>query len=57
MDRKTGKLYLSQRMYLEKVLDRFNVGNCNSVSTPVATYFKLSDESCPTSRVDMKKMS
>jgi len=33
MDRKVGKLYLSQSRYIEKVLDRFNMGNCKTVST------------------------
>ena len=33
MDRKVGKLYLSQSRYIEKVLDRFNMGNCKTVFT------------------------
>jgi len=30
IDRKGGKLYLSQNRYLEKVLDRFNMGSCKA---------------------------
>ena len=35
MDRKSDKLYLTQSRYLEKILDRFNMGNCKAVSTPL----------------------
>ena len=48
-DQKAGKLYLSQRKYLEKVLDRFNMDNCKSISNPLTAHFKLSVESCPKS--------
>lgn len=30
-DRKAGKLYLSQRKYLEKILDRYNMLHCKPV--------------------------
>ena len=46
-DRKTGKLYLSQGHYLEKVLGRFNKGNCKAVFAPLAAHFRLSAECCP----------
>jgi len=46
-DRKAGKLYLSQSRYIEKVLDRFNMGNFKAVSIPFAAHFRLSAESCP----------
>ena len=36
-DRKAGKLYLSQKGYIEKVLHRFNMHNAKPVSTPLAT--------------------
>jgi len=56
-DRKAGKLYLSQRKYLEKILDRLNMSNCKSVSTPLAAHFKLSFESYPKTKQDLEKMS
>jgi len=40
-DRKSGKLYLSQRGYIEKVLRRFNMPNAKLVSTPLAANFRL----------------
>ena len=53
-DRKAGKLYLSQRKYLEKVLDMFNISNYKPVTTPLAAHFKLSAESCPTFEVKIE---
>ena len=40
--RKAGKLYLSQSQYLEKVFNRFNMGNYKAVSTSFAAHFRLS---------------
>jgi len=37
-DRKAGKLYLSQRKFLEKVLDRFNMHNCISIQSSSCTF-------------------
>lgn len=45
-NRKAGRLYLSQKGYSENVLQRFNMLNAKSVSTPLATYFKLSSGLC-----------
>ncbi len=56
-DRKAGKLFLSQKKYLEKVLDRFNMRNCKAVSTPLAAHFKLSGENCPKSDLEVRRMS
>lgn len=41
-DRKVGTLFLSQKMYIEKLLERFGMQDVNSVSTPLAAHFKLS---------------
>ena len=46
-DRKVIRIYLSQRKYLEKVFDKFNISDCKSVSISVAPHFKLFFESCP----------
>ncbi|KAL0288404.1 UNVERIFIED_CONTAM: Retrovirus-related Pol polyprotein from transposon TNT 1-94 [Sesamum angustifolium] len=46
-DRGSRKLWLSQRGYLEKVLDRSGMSKAKSVSNPLANNFKLSLEQCP----------
>ena len=56
-DRKSGKLYLSQKGYIEKVLHRFNMHNAKPVSTPLATHFKLSSALCPVSEDDIEYIS
>ena len=56
-DRKSVKLYLSQKGYIEKVLHRFNMHNAKPVSTPLATHFKLSSALCPVSEDDIKYIS
>jgi len=45
------------KLYLGKVLDRFNMSNCKLVTNPLTAYFKLSAESCPASKKEIKKMS
>jgi len=56
-DRKAGKLYLSQRTYLKKVLDKFNMNNYKPVTTPLAAHFKVSPKCCPASEEEIEKMS
>ena len=41
-DRKVGKLYLSRKGYIEKILHRFNMQNVKPVSTSLVAHFKLS---------------
>ncbi|KAI4296788.1 hypothetical protein L6164_036713 [Bauhinia variegata] len=55
-DRKNGKLWLSQQKYIEKVLERFNMGNVKKVGTPLAGHFKLSKKQCPTSKIGKEEM-
>lgn len=40
-DRATGRLYLSQKGYIEKVLCRFNMQKAKPVTTPLAVQFRL----------------
>ena len=41
-DRRSGKVSLTQKRYLQKVLQRFNInGDTKSVSTPLTSHFKL----------------
>ena len=47
-DRRSGRVSLTQKGYLQKVLQRFNIGkDAKSVSTPLAPYFKLSAAMSP----------
>ncbi|KAG8488067.1 hypothetical protein CXB51_018276 [Gossypium anomalum] len=46
-DRKTSKLYLSQKGYIEKLLCRFNMRSAKPVSTPLAAHFRLSSALSP----------
>ena len=46
-DRLTGKLYLSQKGYIGKVLHRFTMQNIKPVSIPLAAHFSLSSTLSP----------
>jgi hypothetical protein len=46
-DRQAGKLFLSQKKYLQKILHRFNMGDCKPIFVPLTAHFKLSSELCP----------
>ena len=56
-DRKAGKLYLSQRRYIEKVLEKFGMQNSKPVSTPLASHFRLSAIQSPQSEIEEAAMS
>ncbi|KAL0432080.1 UNVERIFIED_CONTAM: Retrovirus-related Pol polyprotein from transposon TNT 1-94 [Sesamum radiatum] len=55
-DRGSSKLWLSQRAYVEKVLDRFGMSKAKPVSTPLANHFKLSLEQCPKTDREIEDM-
>ncbi|PKI65433.1 hypothetical protein CRG98_014172 [Punica granatum] len=55
-DRSSGKIWLSQEKYIEKILDRFNMGNAKPVSSPLASHFKLSSKQYPTSEKEKEEM-
>ena len=42
---------------MKKVLSRFNIGEAKSVSTPLATYFKLSKEQSHTTEEERDHMA
>jgi len=46
-DRGSGGLYLSQENYVLKVLERFNMAEAKSVTTLLASHFKLSSKQSP----------
>jgi len=41
-DLQGGKLFLSQKKYVLKMLDKFGMRDCKTVNTPIAAHFKLS---------------
>ena len=49
--------FLSQKSYIEKVLEKYNLSNCKSVATPFASYFKLSSRQCPITEDEKEYMS
>ncbi|KAF3647444.1 2-phytyl-1,4-naphtoquinone methyltransferase [Capsicum annuum] len=56
-ERQAGKLYLSQKTYVQKILDKFNMSKSKSVSTPLAAHFKISSEFCPKTEEEIEIMS
>ncbi|KAH0685102.1 hypothetical protein KY289_022854 [Solanum tuberosum] len=51
------KIYLSQKKYIERVLERFNMKNAKPVSTPLAGHMKLSKKMCLTVREEKESMA
>jgi len=43
-NRQAGKLFLSQKKYVLKMLDKFGMRDCKTANTPIATHFKLSSD-------------
>ncbi|XP_075106886.1 uncharacterized protein LOC142179895 [Nicotiana tabacum] len=57
-DRHSKKLYLYQKEYLKRVIDRFGMNeNTKPVSTPLAPHFKLSTIMPPKNEVEREYMS
>ena len=56
-DKVVGRLSLSHKGYIEKVIRRFNMQNAKPVSTPLATHFRLSSALCPQSNEAVDYMS
>ena len=55
-DRTNGKLWLSQESYIEKVLDKFNMGKAKPVSSPLGSHLKLGSKQSPSSEKEKKEM-
>ena len=55
-DRVTGRLYLSQKKYVEKVLEQFGMKDCKIVSTPLAVHFRLFADDSPKTEKEMELM-
>ena len=55
-DRSRGILGLSQKSYIEKVLERFGMKDCSSGDTPVAKGDKFNFSQCPKNDFEIKEM-
>ncbi|KAH9706402.1 hypothetical protein KPL70_012195 [Citrus sinensis] len=57
-DKKNGSVWLTQKSYLKKVLERFGMNDkTKPVCTPLALHFKLSSSSCPRSQEERDYMA
>ncbi|GJR11302.1 retrovirus-related pol polyprotein from transposon TNT 1-94 [Tanacetum coccineum] len=56
-DRVSRKIWLSQKSYVKKILQRFNMQDCKPISTPFATNIKLSSKMSPSSEKERMEMS
>ena len=57
-DKKNGSVWLTQKSYLKKVLERFDMDDkTKPVCTPLAPHFKLSSSSCPRSQEERDYMA
>ena len=48
-DTTNGKLWLSQESYIEKILDKLNMGKTKPVSSSLGSHLKLSSKQSPSS--------
>ncbi|GKV31442.1 hypothetical protein SLEP1_g40128 [Rubroshorea leprosula] len=56
-DCKGGKLFLSQKKYIEKVLERFGLHEAKAVTIPLGAHFKLSSNLSPETEEEKKFMA
>ncbi|GKD32151.1 retrovirus-related pol polyprotein from transposon TNT 1-94 [Tanacetum coccineum] len=56
-DRVSRKIWLSQKSYVKKILQRFNMQDCKPISTPFPTDVKLSSKMSPNSEKERMEMS
>ena len=56
-DRNNRKIWLSQKNYLKKILQRFNMQDCKPISTPLPINFKLSSSMSPSNKAEGMEMS
>jgi hypothetical protein len=57
IDRKNGKMWLSQQKYVEKILMLFGMNNVKHVQIPLASHFNLSSGLCPSNDEEKDYMS
>lgn len=56
-DRVSRKIWLSQKSYVKKILQRFNMQDCKPISTPFPTNVRLSSKMSPSSEKERMEMS
>jgi hypothetical protein len=56
-DKETRKLWLSQKNYIRKLLEKFSMLDAKPVSTPLANHFRLSGSQCPKNEEEIENMS
>ncbi|GJS70301.1 retrovirus-related pol polyprotein from transposon TNT 1-94 [Tanacetum coccineum] len=56
-DRVSRKIWLSQKSYVQKILQRFNMQDCKPISTPFPTNVKLSSKMSPSNEKERMEMS
>ncbi|KAK2991311.1 hypothetical protein RJ640_024576 [Escallonia rubra] len=56
-DRKAGKLWVTQKSYVKKVLERFSMFNVKPVSKSLGAHFQLSSQLCSSTEEDVEYMS
>jgi hypothetical protein len=55
-DRNNNTLFINQKVYIEKLLQKFNMVDCNTTNTS-ATTTKLTTLNCPTTTIEKHEMS
>ena len=56
-DKSKRKIWLSQKNYMKKILQHFNMQDCKQISTPLPINFKLSSSMSPSNEVERMEMS
>lgn len=52
----SGNYYLDQTTFIQSILERFDMTNCNPVSTSGDPNQKLSKQMCPATEIDRKEV-
>ena len=55
-DKVAGKLFLSQKTYIQKILQKFGMANSKPVSTPFVKSIRLSSDMSPRSEFEISSM-
>ena len=55
-NRKSGSIDLSQQVYINQLLKRFNLQDANPVTTPLSSGVHLTQDNCPVTEEEKKDM-
>lgn len=56
-DRRSKTLWLSQRDYIKKIIQMFQIESSKGASVPISQQFRLSKDQCPKNEAEEKEMS